>query len=119
MRVFRRRNAKDVRDFKDREFNFENLQDFIMKATFVGPTPFIMRELSTENAMKIFTYNKPVLIMFRNTTLGESRFFEEELGRAYKEIENQILVCVADINSNIGTKIAALCGLDTDLDTFP
>jgi len=27
----------------------------------VGPGPDIVRELSTENAMKIFTYNKPVL----------------------------------------------------------
>ena len=54
MRVYRRRNLRDFKDFKSAEFSLENLQHFVMKSSFIGPGPDIVRELSTENAMKIF-----------------------------------------------------------------
>jgi hypothetical protein len=78
----------------------------------VGPAPDIIRELSNENALKIFTYNKPVLILFRNTTVADTRWYEKQLAEAFDEISNRILVCLAEINSSIGSKIAALVGLD-------
>ena len=54
VRVYRRRNLRDFKDFKNAEFSLENLQHFVMKSSFIGPGPDIVRELSTENAMKIF-----------------------------------------------------------------
>ena len=53
-----------------------------MKATFIGPTPKILRELSIENARKVFIYNKPILIMFRNTSVEESRYYEKQIVEA-------------------------------------
>jgi hypothetical protein len=57
--------------------------DFVVKTTFIGPGPEIIRELSTENAMKIFTYNKPVLILFRNTSAEDVRYYTKQLGAAF------------------------------------
>lgn len=42
-----------------------------MKSTFVGPGPDFVRDLTTENAMKVFSYNIPVLILFRNASIDE------------------------------------------------
>lgn len=86
VRVFRRRNLRDFKDFKFRDFTFENLKTFIIKSTFVGPGPDIVRELSNENAMKIFTYNIPVLILFRNTSANDVRYYHKELSDAFEEI---------------------------------
>jgi hypothetical protein len=77
VRVFRRRNLKDYRDFQDSNFTMETLQAFVTRSTFIGPGPDIVRELSTENAMKIFTYNKPVLILFRNTSAADARYYDK------------------------------------------
>jgi len=85
----------------------------------VGPAPDLVRELSTESAVKIFSYNLPLIILFRNTTLPESRNFEAELRAAHPEIAQRLLVLQADINSSIGQKIAGLVGLDTETDSFP
>jgi hypothetical protein len=55
----------------------------VISSSFVGPGPDILRELSTENAMKIFTYNKPVLIMFRNTSAADVRYYDMQLAEAF------------------------------------
>lgn len=73
----------------------------MIKSTFVGPGPDIIRELSTENAMKIFTYNVPVMILFRNTSASDVRYYHKELSEAYEEISNTIMVAIADINNSI------------------
>lgn len=85
----------------------------------MGPGPDIVRELSTENAMKIFQYNKPVLILFRNSSATDSRYYERELSKAYEDIQHLILVLIADINNSISQKIALLVGLDLEKDNFP
>jgi thiol-disulfide isomerase/thioredoxin len=54
---------------------FEILRKFIVHSTFIGPAPGISRELSTENGLKIFQYNLPVLILFRNTSVDDSRYY--------------------------------------------
>ncbi len=90
-----------------------------MRSTFIGPGPDIVRELSTENAMKIFQYNKPVLILFRNTSIPESRYYDKELSAAFEQVQHQILVVAADIQSSIAQKIGLLVGLDHEKDSFP
>jgi hypothetical protein len=69
--------------------------------------------------MKIFSYNQPVLILFRNTSAPDANYYAKELSSAFEEIQNQILVLIADINNSISQKIAQLVGLDTDTDHFP
>lgn len=54
VRVYRRRNYKDFKDLDNKKFNFDGLYDFIIKSTFIGPAPGILRELSIENSLKIF-----------------------------------------------------------------
>lgn len=75
VRIYRRKNMKDFKDYKKDSFTFEDMQDFVIKSSFVGPGPDIIRELSSENAMKIFNYNKPCLILFRNTSVADSRYY--------------------------------------------
>lgn len=79
VRVFRRRNIRDFTEFAAHSestdpssFTHELLSDFIVRSSFVGPGPDIIRELSNESAMKIFSYNKPVLILFRNTSAHDA-----------------------------------------------
>ena len=76
VRAYRRRNTRDFRDLTDQNLTRENLEDFIVKSSFIGPGPDIVRELSAENAMKIFTYNKPVMILFRNTSAHDARYYD-------------------------------------------
>lgn len=110
---------RDYKDYQEDKFDFDSVSSFIVKSTFVGPGPDIIRELSTENAMKIFTYNKPVMIMFRNTSAPDVRYYHKELSDAYEDISNRIMVAIADINNSITQKIAMLVGLDVDRDHFP
>ena len=91
----------DYKDYHGDKFDYESLHNFVVKSTFVGPGPDIIRELSTENAMKIFTYNKPVLILFRNTSAPDVRYYHTQITEAFEEINNKILVVVADINNSI------------------
>lgn len=75
--------------------------NFITRACFTGPVPGIVRELSNENAMKIFSYNLPVLILFRNSSSEDVRYYDLELASVYPSIEESILVLLADINNDI------------------
>lgn len=102
LRVFRRRNLRDIKDFSAKAFDFTNVQDFVMKSTFVGPGPDIVRELTNENALKIFTYNKPILILFRDVTKTDFKYYDKQLIEAFESIQHKILVCLAATNLNIG-----------------
>jgi hypothetical protein len=75
IRVYRQRHSNNFKD-NVKSITFEDLRDFIIHATFIGPAPGIVRELSTENARKIFQYNLPVLILFRNTSASDARHYD-------------------------------------------
>jgi thiol-disulfide isomerase/thioredoxin len=92
--------------------DFEILRKFIIYSTFIGPAPGISRELSTENGLKIFQYNLPVLILFRNTSVDDSRYYQEQLFIAEKEISDDIMVCIADVNNEMTKKLAMLTGVE-------
>lgn len=81
--------------------NFEKMRDFVMRATFTGPTPGIVREISTENAMKLFQYNLPALIVFRNATSIENQDFhkiDEEVSKLIAtDIPDKILLLLGNI----------------------
>lgn len=117
--MYRRRTIKDFKDLLVDDVTVDGIFEFIIKSTFIGSGPEIIRELSNENAMKIFSYNRPVMIMFRNTSASDVRYYTEQLAQAFPQIEEKILVCLADINTGIGQKIAQLVGLDTEVDHFP
>jgi len=103
----------NYRDYDgDGVIRFEPLRKFIVHATFIGPAPGISRELSTENALKIFQYNLPVLVLFRNTSIEDSRYYQEQLALAEKEIGMEIMVAIADVNNEITKKFALLTGVE-------
>ncbi len=54
----------------------------------------------------------PVLILFRNTTDADSRYYQEQLSMAEKEIGDDIMVCIADVNNEITKKVAMLSGVE-------
>jgi hypothetical protein len=84
-----------------------------MRATFTGPAPSLVRELSGETALRIFNYNLPVVILFRNTSEPLSHsYYEKEFALAALKRQYQILVCQADINNDIARKVALLVGLE-------
>ena len=72
-----------------------------MRSSFIGPMPSVVRELSIENAMKIFQYNLPILVLFRNTSAEDAFYYDKELAGAYALVQDQILVTIADINNGI------------------
>lgn len=57
-----------------------------MKSTFISTGPDIIRELSNENALKIFTYNKPTLILFRDVTKNDFRYYDKILIDTFEDI---------------------------------
>ena len=100
LRIYRRKSKTDFKDFAPTdEFAFDRVRAFVIHATFVGPTPFANRELTTESARKIFVYNVPVLILFRNQSDEESRPVEKQLVNA--KVEYDILVVTANINTQM------------------
>jgi hypothetical protein len=112
VRVYRHRNTKTPKDFTAPDLKFEPLRNFIIHSTFIGPAPGISRELSTENGLKIFQYNLPVLILFRNTSNEESRYYQEQLSLAEREIGDEIMVCIGDVNNEMTRKVAMLTGVE-------
>lgn len=73
-----------------------------MKSTFLKSGPNPIKELSNEDALKIFTYNKPTLMLFRDVKQSDFSYYDNILKDAFTEIEDLILVCYADINTAIG-----------------
>jgi hypothetical protein len=68
VRVIRRHNLRDFKDYQNGDFDVHLVSDFVIRSTFVGPEQNFIKELNLENANKIFVYNKPVLILFRDLT---------------------------------------------------
>lgn len=77
-----------------------------MTGSFVGPTKDILRELSIENARKIFTYNIPVMILFRNTSDADFRYYDQQILDSLndKDVSRNLLVISANVNSEISQK---------------
>ena len=67
IRVYRRGNMGDIRDFDTDAITVEEMERFVYKSTFVGQGPDFIRNLDTENAMKFFSQNEPGLILFYNS----------------------------------------------------
>ena len=82
IRVYRYRMTKHFKDFTAAPFNFDTLRKFVVFSSMTGPAPHIVRELSTETAMKIFSYNVPVLLLFRNSSAPDVRYYDTELADA-------------------------------------
>jgi hypothetical protein len=60
-----------------------------------------VRELSMENAMRIFQNNLPVLIGFRNSSYDEEeiiRTFDANMLEVYKAVSDRIMVLMADVD---------------------
>ena len=80
----------------------DKIRRFIILSTFTGPTKGILKELSTEVAMKIFQYGEPVLFLFRNTSEPRTHtYYEKEFLAATDRLKGELLVCLADINNEI------------------
>ena len=110
VRVYRYRQGADFRETSNID---ETLAKFIVRSTFTGPTKGILRELSIETAAKIFQYNLPVLLLFRNTSEAKTHtYYEKEFTSAAQRVDEEILVCLADINNEISKKFAMLLGLE-------
>ena len=86
LRVFRRGNLKDYKDYISDGFTVFAIQDFVITSSFVGPEQLIVKELNLENANKIFSYNKPVLIMFRDASNEDYKDYDHELSHALEKI---------------------------------
>lgn len=80
MRIYRRGSVADYKDFRYRneetgevegEFDAELLKNFIFKSTYVGEGPDIIRELDTQNTIKLFEHDVPALILFYDPEAGE------------------------------------------------
>jgi thiol-disulfide isomerase/thioredoxin len=125
VRVYRYRQSKlHYKDFQmlpegvDRP-SYEALRKFILLATFTGPIPSVARELSTENARRVFLYSLPVLILFRNTS--EPNFHELDAlygAETSQSLSDHILTLIADVNSDIAQKFATLVEAD-DVAQYP
>ena len=48
------------------------LQQFVLRSAFVGSDPDIIRNLNTENTIKLFAHDIPALILFYDPEKGES-----------------------------------------------
>jgi hypothetical protein len=60
-----------------------------------------VRELSMENAMRIFQNNLPVLIGFRNSSYDKEeiiRTFDANMLEVYKAVSDRIMVLMADVD---------------------
>ena len=55
IRVYRRGKSSDYKDYNDKDVSVQSIEKFIYKSTFVGDGPDIIRSISTENVMKLFT----------------------------------------------------------------
>jgi len=68
IRVFRRGHLSDFRDFKypNKDLTSKDIEQFIFRSTFVGDGPDLIRSISTDNMMKLFTQDIPALFLFYN-----------------------------------------------------
>lgn len=55
IRVYRRGNMGDIKDFDSEDTSTEGMERFILRSTFVGEGPDFIRKLDTENTMKFFS----------------------------------------------------------------
>ena len=91
------------------EFKFEKLRRFIAIRTFIGSSEASVRELSVENAMRIFQNNLPVLIGFRNNSdEGTEATFDANMVQVYRAVSEKIMVMMADVDKEISRKIGSL-----------
>jgi len=84
----------------------EDIEDFVIKSSFVGREQKRVMDLNLDSANKIFTYNKPVLLLLLNKNDPSTKGFEEELSQAFEEVSELILVCSVDVNIVLGQKFA-------------
>lgn len=54
IRIYRRGNIGDTKDFDSDKISVEEMEQFIVKSTFVGQGPDIIRQLDTETAIEFF-----------------------------------------------------------------
>jgi hypothetical protein len=64
LRVYRRGQLTDFKDFSSDFVSETAIEQFVYRSTFVGSGPDLIRSISTENMMKVFTQDDPVLFLF-------------------------------------------------------
>ena len=78
----------------------------------------MIRELTDDNALKIFDYSLPVLILFRTHDDPLSQSIENLLHSTFDVLQNKILVVLANPHNSISEKFATLVGIE-DTSTLP
>jgi hypothetical protein len=84
----------------DTDFNANTLKSFIFKSTYVGSGPDMVRELDTQNTIKLFEHEIPALILFYDPEAGEEHTMASKaLDYVFGDIQGKVLVLKANIQS--------------------
>lgn len=110
IRVYRRGNIGDFRDFEGEVKTFEEMETFIFKSTFVGQGADFIRNLDPENTMKFFGQSEPGLVMFYDPAVHDRAL--KELEMAFPDISNQFFVLKANIHDHMTKYLAQFVELD-------
>lgn len=82
-----------------------DIETFIFRSTFVGDGPDLIRSISTENLMKIFTQDIAALFLFYDSK-NEDQIHQQALDflkDAFEPISGKLLVITADSHNSIST----------------